>query len=59
MIRKGHRPFPEPLMLKKLRMHTIPNFDNKGCSPYVELFSANKGYLIYSGVYSDGDQQIV
>eukprot|EP01087_Luapelamoeba_hula_P015470 TRINITY_DN4629_c0_g1_i3.p1 TRINITY_DN4629_c0_g1~~TRINITY_DN4629_c0_g1_i3.p1 ORF type:complete len:926 (+),score=73.57 TRINITY_DN4629_c0_g1_i3:351-3128(+) len=52
LTRHGEKPFPEPLMLKKIRMHTIPNFDNRGCAPYVELFGTNKGYLIFSGAFS-------
>jgi hypothetical protein len=37
---KGRVPSPKAMVLREVIMHTIPNFD-KGCSPYVEIFSTS------------------
>jgi hypothetical protein len=44
---KGRVPSAKALVLREVIMHTIPNFD-KGCSPYVEIFSTSKNSLVSS-----------
>jgi hypothetical protein len=44
---KGRVPSAKAFVLREVIMHTIPNFD-KGCSPYIEIFSTSKNSLISS-----------
>lgn len=49
---KGRVPSAKALVLREVIMHTIPNFD-KGCSPYVEIFSTSKNSLVSSPPQGD------
>ncbi len=44
---KGRVPSAKAFVLREVIMHTVPNFD-KGCSPYIEIFSTSKNSLISS-----------
>ncbi|KAL6072071.1 Phosphatidylinositol-3,4,5-trisphosphate 3-phosphatase [Balamuthia mandrillaris] len=53
VIVHGRQPNYKAYRLREVIMHTIPNFDNKGCSPFIELYSTNRGCLLFSGTQKD------
>eukprot|EP00698_Gefionella_okellyi_P010901 TRINITY_DN285_c0_g1_i1.p1 TRINITY_DN285_c0_g1~~TRINITY_DN285_c0_g1_i1.p1 ORF type:complete len:539 (+),score=94.94 TRINITY_DN285_c0_g1_i1:160-1776(+) len=49
-VMKGHKPEPVPMLLKKVVVQPVPQFDRSGFTPILQLWDTAKEELLFSSV---------